>query len=122
MSNQIEHQLAHPESSLATRRSSLTAIATAHSRCSSVKPMPSSTVAADDGLIVAASEHRLDEPELAQAALKRVELVLADPARVGRIWVEVVDRDLINGEGGERGSGHAVRALRVLSAMRTSVR
>ena len=31
MSNQIEHQLAHPESSLATRRSSLTAIAMARS-------------------------------------------------------------------------------------------
>src|SRR5450759_4152619 len=60
-------------------------------------------VAADDGLIVAASEHRLDEPELAQAALKRVELVLADPPRVGGIGPEVVERDELDRERSRHG-------------------
>ena len=51
-------------------------------------------MAADDGPILASGEDRLDEAELAQAALEGVELVLADPARVGGIGPEVVDRDL----------------------------
>ena len=54
-------------------------------------------------------EDRLDETELAQAAFEGVELVVADPPRVGGIGTEVVDRNLIDDEGraGHRG-GHAV--------------
>ena len=68
-------------------------------------------VATDDGSILPASEDRLDEAELAQAALECVELVLADPARVGGIWTELIDRDLVDGqrrEGG--GETHALRS------------
>jgi len=50
-------------------------------------------MAADDRLILAADEHRLDEAELAEAPFEGVELVLADPAGVGRIGSQVVDRD-----------------------------
>jgi hypothetical protein len=42
---------------------------------------------------------RLDEAELAQAALEGVELLLADPARVGRIRVELVDRNELDDMG-----------------------
>jgi len=62
-------------------------------------------VAADDRSVLPASEHGLDEPELAQAPLQRVELVLADAPRVGRIWAEVVDGDLLDDERGERRNG-----------------
>jgi len=79
-------------------------------------------VAADDGPILASREHRLDEAELPEAPLEGVELVLADPARVRRVWSEVVDQNVVDSEGRERGRcGHAVRVLRVLSTMRTSV-
>src|SRR5664280_3663040 len=79
-------------------------------------------VAADDRPILASGEHRLDEAELAKAALQRVELVVADPPRVCGVRPEVVDRDRVDGEGGERGRrGHASWALLMLPAMRTSV-
>jgi hypothetical protein len=41
-------------------------------------------VATDDDLIFPAGEHRLDKPELPQAPLQGVELIVADPSRVGR--------------------------------------
>src|SRR5450759_526312 len=64
-------------------------------------------VAADDSLILPSGEHGLDEPELAEAALQGIELVLADPARVGGIGVQRLDRDVLDGEGGEgRRAGH----------------
>ena len=60
-------------------------------------------VAADDGPILASGEDRLDEAELAEAAGQGVELVVADPARVGRIRTELIDRDVLDGEGGRGG-------------------
>jgi hypothetical protein len=60
-------------------------------------------VTADDGPILAAREDGLDEAELPEAPFKRVELVLADAAGVGRVRSEVVDRGLVDGEGGEGG-------------------
>jgi hypothetical protein len=65
-------------------------------------------VAADDRSVLTTGQDRLDEAELPHAPFERVELVLADPAGVGRIRTEIVDRDLVDGEGGERGRcGHA---------------
>jgi len=58
-----------------------------------------------------AGQDGLDEAELAEAALERVELFLADPPRVGRIRVEVVERDEFDrqGRGGMSGSNHAIK-------------
>ena len=66
-------------------------------------------VAADDGAVLPSGHHRLDEAELAEAALEGVELLLADAPRVGGIGTQVVDGDLLDGEGGEGGAGHADR-------------
>ena len=56
-------------------------------------------MATDDRSVIPAGEHRLDEAELAQAPLERVELVLADPAGVGGIGVEWIDRNELDGDG-----------------------
>lgn len=53
-------------------------------------------------------QDRLDEAELAQAPGERIELLFADPPRVHRVRPEVVDRDLLDGEGGD-GLGHRAR-------------
>jgi hypothetical protein len=67
-------------------------------------------VAADHSPILATGEDRLHEAELAEAAFEGVELVLADPPRVGRVRSEIVDRDLFDGERGEGSqAGHASR-------------
>lgn len=55
---------------------------------------------ADDHPVLTSHEHRLDEAELAQAALEGVELVVADPPGVRRVGSEVVDQDLLDDEGG----------------------
>jgi hypothetical protein len=60
-------------------------------------------VATNDRSVFPPSEEGLDEAELAEAPLEGVELVVADPARVRRIRPKVVDRDLFDSEGGERG-------------------
>ena len=61
-------------------------------------------VTADDSPVVTAGEDRLDEAELAQAPLERVELLVADAPGVRRVGSEVVDRHLLDGEGaGSRG-------------------
>ena len=68
-------------------------------------------MAADDDPILPAGQNRLDEAELAQAPFERVELVLADPPRVGRVRTEIVDGYLLDdqlGEGG--GEAHALRS------------
>jgi hypothetical protein len=73
-------------------------------------------VAADDRSILPPREDRRDEAELAEAALERVELVLADPSWVGRVRAEIVDGDLLDREGGEaRGDAHALRSPDVAS-------
>jgi hypothetical protein len=68
-------------------------------------------VAADDGAVLTAGQDGLDEPELAEAALEGVEIVVADPARVGGIGSELVDRDLLDDEVGQGRSDHAVSSL-----------
>jgi len=55
-------------------------------------------VAADDGPVLASGQHRLDEAELAEAALEGVELVVANPPWVGGIGAKLVDRDLLDDE------------------------
>ena len=62
----------------------------------------------DDGPVLAAREDGRDEAELAKAAFERVEFVIADPARVGRVRPEIVERDLLDDEGGACGRGHRV--------------
>jgi hypothetical protein len=73
------------------------------------QPQPSgrdqALVTADDGLIFPPGKNRLDEAELAETPLEGVEFVLADAARVRGVRTKVVDRDLLDGEGGE-GGGH----------------
>lgn len=49
-------------------------------------------MAVDDCTALAPRQHRLDEAPLAEAALTRVELVLGDPTRVGRIGPQTLDR------------------------------
>lgn len=44
---------------------------------------------------------RLDKAERSQAPGERFELRIADPAGVSRVRVELVDRDVFDGEGGE---------------------
>ena len=56
---------------------------------------------ADDSLVLLASEDRLDEAELAEAALQGVQLLVADPSRVGGIRTEEIDRDLLDDQGGQ---------------------
>jgi hypothetical protein len=56
-------------------------------------------VTTDNRSVLAAGEHRLDEAELAKATLKSVELLLADPARVGGIRSELIDRNELDGDG-----------------------
>jgi hypothetical protein len=64
-------------------------------------------VAADDRSIFTPGQNRLDEAELAQAALQSVEFLLSDPAWVGRVGAEEVDGDLLDGGGEGRRRGHA---------------
>ncbi len=59
-------------------------------------------MAPDDGPILPSRQDRLDEAELAEAALQGVELVVRNASRVGRIGVEPIDRHLLDGEGGDR--------------------
>ena len=77
-------------------------------------------VAADDRPVLPSRQDGLDEAELAEASLERVELVIADAARVGRVRAEVVDGDVLDGDGGHGGPGHrtaplAGRSVRVRS-------
>jgi hypothetical protein len=67
-------------------------------------------VATDDDLIFPAGEHRLDKPELPQAPLQGVELIVADPSELGRIRPELVEGNLLDGENGAEGDGHALRS------------
>jgi hypothetical protein len=55
-------------------------------------------VAADDGGVVAPGHDRLDEAELAQAALEGVEFLFADAAGVGRIGTKLIEGDLLDGK------------------------
>jgi hypothetical protein len=64
-----------------------------------------SLVAVDDRPVLPSRQDGLDEAELAEASLERVELVIADAARVGRVRAEVVDGDVLDGDGGARWSG-----------------
>ena len=50
-------------------------------------------VATDDGSVITTDQHRLDEAELAETAFEGVELLLADPPRVGGIRAEIIDRN-----------------------------
>jgi hypothetical protein len=54
------------------------------------------------GGVIASSDHRLDEPELADAPLEGVKLIVADPPRVGGIRAELVDRGLLASRGVSR--------------------
>ena len=65
-------------------------------------------MATDDDLIFPAGEHRLDKPELPQAPLQGVELIVADPSELGRIRPELVEGNLLDGENGAEGEGHAL--------------
>jgi hypothetical protein len=82
-----------------------------HARQPEASGRDETLMAADDGSVIPTGEDGLDEAELAQAALEGVEFVLADPAWVGRIRVEVVESDEFDCDGRERaqGSGHAVK-------------
>jgi hypothetical protein len=60
-------------------------------------------VTSDDGLVGPSRQHRLDEAELADAALEGVQLVLADPPRVRGVGAQLVDGNLLDGEGRESG-------------------
>ena len=51
-------------------------------------------VAADDGLVLAAGQHRLDEAVLLQAPGQRFELGVGDAPRVRRVGPQLVDGDL----------------------------
>jgi hypothetical protein len=53
---------------------------------------------ADDRPVLAASQNRLNEAELAQAPRQRLELVVGDPTGVGGVGLELIDRDLLDGE------------------------
>jgi hypothetical protein len=55
-------------------------------------------MAPDDRSIFTPSEHRLDEAELPEAALERIELVVADPPGVVGVGPEDVDRDGVDDE------------------------
>jgi len=57
-------------------------------------------VSADDHAVLPAGDDGLDEAELAEAPLQGVELRVGDPAWVGWVWPELVDRDLLDGDGG----------------------
>jgi hypothetical protein len=57
-------------------------------------------VAADDRPVFSTGQHRLDEAELAEAALESVEFFVANPSRVGWVGTKEVDRDFFDGEGG----------------------
>ena len=73
-------------------------------------------MATDDGPVLAAGEHRLDEAELADTPFEGVELFVADPSWVGGVRAEEVDGHLLDGEGGEaRGDAHALRSPDVAS-------
>jgi hypothetical protein len=61
-------------------------------------------VAADDDP-VPSGEDRLDEAELAEASGEGLQLILADPAGVGGIWRESLNRDVLDGQGRD-GDGH----------------
>lgn len=52
-------------------------------------------MAADDGGVLPSGKDRLDEAELAEAALERVELILGDPPRVRRVRAQAVEWDLL---------------------------
>ena len=65
-------------------------------------------VAADDGLVLAPGEDRLDEAELAEAAGQRFELSVADPTGIGGVRSQVLDRDLLDGMR-QRGDSHRHR-------------
>jgi hypothetical protein len=56
-------------------------------------------MAADDRPVLAAGQNRLDESELTHAAGQRLELVLADSARVGGVWAKLVDLDRADSNG-----------------------
>ena len=56
-------------------------------------------MAADDRLILAPRQNRLDEAELAEAPLQGVEFILRDPTRVGGIGTQLVERDLRDAKG-----------------------
>ena len=58
-----------------------------------------SLVSTDDGSVITPRQDRLDEAELAQAPLEGVEFLLADPAGVGGIGVEWIDRNELDGDG-----------------------
>ena len=55
-------------------------------------------MAADNGLVVKPGYDRIDEAELTDGAGERVQLGIGDASGVGRIWAEVVDRDMDDGE------------------------
>ncbi|HEY5276227.1 MAG TPA: hypothetical protein VIK38_06780 [Coriobacteriia bacterium] len=70
----------------------------------------------DHDAVILARYDRLDEAELAQAAFERAELVLADPAGVGGVEAEEVDRDLFDGDEAERRAGHATYHAKLASS------
>jgi hypothetical protein len=60
-------------------------------------------MAADDRPVLPPRQDRLDEAELAQAPLEGIELVVADPTWIGGVGPQLVDGDLLDGQG--RGLG-----------------
>jgi hypothetical protein len=56
-------------------------------------------VTTDNRSVSRRASTRLDEAELAQAPLEGVEFLLADPAGVGGIGVEWIDRNELDGDG-----------------------
>jgi hypothetical protein len=62
-------------------------------------------MAADDDPVLPSGEDRLDKAELAETPGQGLQLILADPARVGGVRREALDRDVLDGQGRE-GDGH----------------
>jgi hypothetical protein len=76
-------------------------------------------MAADDGLVFAPGQDRLDEPELSDASLKRVKFLVADPSRIGWVRTKLVDWDLFDRQ---RGQGSLDRHRRTSIGKHTSQR
>ena len=79
-------------------------------------------VAADDDRVLAPGEDGLDEAPLADAAGQGLQLVLGDAPRVGGVGTELVDGDLLDGEGGPRPARHDSTAPAASSAAIHSAR
>ena len=57
-------------------------------------------MAADHYLVIVSGDDRVHQPELLDAARERLQLLVRDPARVGRVRAKVVDRDVLDAEFG----------------------